>query len=451
VNDAPEDGAGPSAGLLPELFTDLYELTMAASYFAQGLTHRATFELFVRSLPERRNFLVAAGLDDVLTYLERLRFSAEAIDYLDSLGLFADDFLDHLSELRFTGDVRAVPEGELVFGNEPIVELTAPLIEAQLVETYLINQVAFQTMVASKAARVAIAAGDRPFVDFSARRDHGLDAALKAARAAAIGGAAATSLVEAGRRYGLAVTGTMAHAYVLSFDDEAEAFRAYARDFPGNAIFLIDTYDTIEGAERATQVALELAARGGAVHGVRLDSGDLGALAKQVRVMLDDAGLSGVEILASGDLDEDRIAELLAADAPIDAFGVGTRLGTSHDHPSLGAVYKLVEDARGPRMKLSEDKVTFPGRKQLYRFADHDVLALATEEGPGGRPLLEPQMVGGRRLGPGPSLAESSERRRAAVAAMPGRLRELRPVTPYEVRVSDDLAGLVARLREDLR
>ncbi len=435
----------------PELFTDLYELTMAASYFAHGLNDDATFELFVRSLPEPRNFLLVSGLDDVLTYLETLRFSPEAVDHLAGLGLFADDFLASLAEMRFTGDVRAIPEGEVVFGTEPIVEVTAPLIQAQLIETFLINQVAFQTMVASKAARVAIACGDRTFVGFSARRDHGIDAAMKAARAATIGGAAATSLVDAGRRYGLPVTGTMAHAYVMSFEDEADAFRAYARDFPGSAILLIDTYDTIEGAHRAAAVASELAERGVHVRGVRLDSGDLGALAKRVRAVLDHAGLPGVEILASGDLDEYRIADLLAAAAPIDAFGVGTRLGTSHDYPSLGAVYKLVEEGGEPRMKLSEGKMTLPGRKQVHRFDDHDVLGVASEEVPGGRPLLAPVMAAGRRLEPGPTLAEIRERCRAAVAALPAPQRELHPMPPYEVRVSGELAALVAIVSEALR
>jgi nicotinate phosphoribosyltransferase len=435
--------------LRTELFTDLYELTMAASYFAHDVHDLATFDLFVRSLPPTRNFLVAAGLDDVLSYLESFHFSPEAIDYLAGLALFDDDFLDHLGGLRFTGDVRGVAEGEVVFGNEPILEVTAPLIEAQIVETFLLNQVAFQTMVASKAARVGIACGTRQFVDFSARRDHGIDAAMKTARAATIGGATGTSLVEAGRRYGLPVTGTMAHSYVMTFDHEIDAFRAYVRDFPGNAVFLIDTYDTVEGARRAAQVAHEVAAHGVDVRAVRIDSGDLGDLAKAVRAILDDAGLPGVEIIASGDLDEHRIAELVAAGAPIDAFGVGTRLGTSHDHPSLGAVYKLVEQASRPRMKLSEDKATYPGRKQVHRFPGHDVLALASEAAIGGRALLTPQMAGGRRLGPGPSLAEIKERRRAAVAALPSTLRSLEPAAPYEVRISDGLARLVADLAED--
>jgi nicotinate phosphoribosyltransferase len=455
VSERGASGAGVSEpdpwAIRPELFTDLYELTMSASYLANACIGPATFELFVRSLPESRNFLVVAGLDDVLTYLEHLRFTPESIDYLSGLGLFRDDFLDFLATLRFTGDVRAVPEGEVIFGAEPFLEVTAPLIEAQLIETFLINQVAFQTMVATKAARVAIACAGRPFVDFSARRDHGIDAAMKVARAATVGGAVATSLVEAGRRYDLPVTGTMAHAYVMAFEDEADAFRAYARDFPGNAIFLIDTYDTIEGAHRAATVANELAGRGIGVSGVRLDSGDLGGLAKGVRAILDDAGLPDVHILASGDLDEYRIAELVASDAPIDSFGVGTRLGTSHDHPSLGAVYKLVEDGGGPRMKLSEGKMTFPGRKQIHRFDGHDVLGLADEDMPGGRPLLEPVMVDGRRLGPSPSLAELRERRASAVAALPSAQQRLEPVPPYDVRISEDLAALVATLSGRLR
>ncbi|MGH9245132.1 MAG: nicotinate phosphoribosyltransferase [Acidimicrobiales bacterium] len=433
------------------LFTDLYELTMAASYFAHGCNREATFELFVRSLPEPRNFLVACGLDDVLTYLEGLRFSAVAIDHLATVGLFRDDFLAFLADLRFTGDVRAVPEGEVVFANEPIVEVTAPLIEAQIIETFLINQLAFQTMVASKAARVAIACGERRFVDFSARRDHGIDAAMKAARAATVGGAVATSLVEAGRRYSLPVTGTMAHSYVMSFEDEREAFRAYARDFPDHATFLIDTFDTIEGARVAAEVARELAAQGVRVRGVRLDSGDLAALAKQVRVILDDAGLPAVEILASGDLDEYRIAELVAAGAPIDAFGVGTRLGTSHDAPSLGVVYKLVEDHDGPKMKLSEGKMTLPGRKQIYRFDDHDVIALADSFPLEGRPLLARAMASGVRLVEGPRLSDLRDRCRRAVAALPPDLRELEPVAPYEVNLADDLQAMVAELSEDLQ
>ncbi|MGH9187338.1 MAG: nicotinate phosphoribosyltransferase [Acidimicrobiales bacterium] len=432
------------------LFTDLYELTMAASYHRHGLDRSATFELFVRSLPERRNFLVACGQEDVVAFLEGLSFGAEELAYLASLDLFRSDFIDYLGELRFTGDVRAVPEGEVVFATEPIVEVTAPLIEAQLAETFLINTVASQTMVASKAARVAIACGGRPFVDFSARRDHGVDAAMQAARAAVIAGAAGTSLVAAGHRFGLELSGTMAHSYVMAFTEEREAFRAYARDFPDNAVLLLDTYDTIEGARHAADVAVELAAEGISIRGVRLDSGDLAGLAKQVRAILDDAGLPEIRILASGDLDEDRVAALLATAAPIDAFGVGTRMGVSEDAPSLGAVYKLVEDAHGPKLKLSEGKSTLPGRKQVWRFADHDVLALDGEPMEGGRPLLVPAMKDGTRIAAHEPVPVLADRCRRAVAALPDHVRGLAPVDDsYEVRLSAGIVDLTRRLTEE--
>ena len=318
-------------------FVDLYELTMAASYFAHGMNEPATFELSVRQLPPGRGFLVACGLEDALAYLDGLAFSDDTIDYLRSLGTFDEAFLEHLADLRFTGDAWAVPEGETVFAAEPLLRVTAPLIEAQLAETFLLNAITFQTMIATKAARIALACGDRTFVDFSGRRDHGAGAALGVARASCVGGASGTSNVLAGQVYGLDLSGTMAHSYVLSFPDEAEAFRAYPRDFPERAVLLIDTYDTIEGARRAAAVANELRAEGVTIRAVRLDSGDLGALARSVRAVLDEAGCGDIRIFASSDLDEYRIGELLAQGAPIDAFGVGTRLGTSADAPSSGA------------------------------------------------------------------------------------------------------------------
>jgi nicotinate phosphoribosyltransferase len=313
----------------------------------------ATFDLFVRHLQERRNFLVACGIEDALDYLEIVHFEDEGVAYLRSLGMFREDFLDYLRGFRFTGEVWALPEGEVFFGSEPVMRVSGPLIEAQVVETFLLNCVVYQTLVASKAARISIACGDQTFVDFSARRDHAADAALKAARASYIGGAAATSNVLGAKVYGMPPSGTMAHSYVLSFDEEIEAFRAYARDFPHNSVLLIDTYDTLEGARKAATVAREVGEQGGQVRGVRLDSGDLADLAIGVRRILDEAGGHDVEIFASGDLDEHRIARLLAAGAPIDAFGVGTQLGTSADEPALGAVYKLVHDESGPKMKLS--------------------------------------------------------------------------------------------------
>lgn len=432
------------------LFADLYEFTMAASYAAHGFEHEATFDLFVRRLPPQRRFLVAAGLEAALAYLEGLRFEPADIDYLASLGRFSEDFLVRLATFEFTGTVWAVPEGEVVFANEPLLEVTAPLIEAQLVETFLINCVATQTMVASKAARVAIACGGRPFVDFSARRDHGVDAALMAARAAYVGGAAATSLVAAGAVHGLPLSGTMAHSYVMSFEREEDAFRAYACDFPDDAVLLLDTYDTLAGARRAAAVAHELAAEGIRIRGVRLDSGDLTSLSLAVRGILDDAGLPHVEVFVSGDLDEHRITELVATGAAVDAFGVGTRLGTSDDAPSLGAVYKLVDDVRGPRIKLAAEKSTLPGRKQVHRVdgaSGHDVIALRDEELDVGRPLLEQVMVDGRPVRPAPPLADVRARCRDAVARLPARLRTLvGPEDPYPVELSPGLRTLVADL-----
>ncbi len=452
----------PAPPVSPALVTDLYELTMAAAYQARGIDHEATFELFVRRLPPERRFLVAAGLDDALAGLETWCFGPGDLDYLAGLDVFPPGFVDRLGGMRFTGDVWAVPEGEAVFAGEPLVRVTAPVVEAQVVETWLLNRIASHTMLASKAARVALACGDRSFVDFSARRDHGVDAAMAAARSAWMCGATGTSLVAAGRRWGIPLSGTMAHSFVMSHDDERDAFRAYARTFPRSAVLLIDTYDTVTGARRAAEVARELAGEGITVAGVRLDSGDVAGLARAVRAVLDEAGLPEVAILASGDLDEHRIAALLAAGAPVDAFGVGTQLGTSGDAPSLGAVYKLVEDAGGPRMKLAAGKVTLPGRKQVWRRDDHDVVALAGEDVPGGRPLLVPVMTGGRR-----TAAESLDRirRRAmdTLAWLPPALRSLEPelgsggaadTAPgpdappaWRVEVSPGLGELAARAR----
>lgn len=424
------------------LVTDFYELTMAQAYFSAGQLEPASFELFVRALPASRRFLVAAGLADLLAGFDSFGYGHKSIEYLASLDRFDAAFLEWLSELRFRGDVWAVPEGEVVFGNEPILRVTASLPVAQLVETLAINVIGHQTMVASKAARVAIACGDRRFVDFAARRAHGVDAALKGARAAYIGGASATSMTLAGQIYGIPVTGTMAHSYVMSFDSEAEAFHAFATQFPDDAVLLIDTYDTEEGARLAAEVATELAAEGVRIRGVRLDSGDLAHLSRSVRDILDHDGHGGVQIFASGDLDELRIAEVLGQGCPIDAFGVGTRLGTSADAPSLEIVYKLVADESGPTMKLSEGKATLPGAKQVWRFDDYDLIGLA-DESHTGRPLLEPVVVAGGRIRPPESLNESRMRRQEAVAALPGRLRSLTGrEEPWQVAVSDTLQEL---------
>lgn len=436
------------------LFTDLYELTMCAGYVRAGTADReATFDLFVRTLPGPRQFLVAAGLADALDLLEDLSIDGPGLDYLDSTGLFADDALDAFASLRFTGEVRAVPEGEVVFANEPLLSITAPLVEAQVVETRLINLLGSQTMVASKAARLSLACGGRTFVDFGARRTHGGDAAMQAARGAWIAGSAGTSLVSAGQRWGIPLSGTMAHAFVMSFDDERAAFRSFARTFPDRAVLLIDTYDTVRGARHAVEVAAELRDEGIQIAGVRLDSGDLVRLAHEVRAVLDEGGLAEASIFASGDLDEYRITEILAAGAPIDAFGVGTQLGTSADAPNLGAVYKLVADETGPKMKLAEDKVTLPGRKQVWRVAGddgtshHDVITLDDEEVDGARPLLETVVRDGRRVAPAEPLDAARERCTAALAALPTRLRSLQQrERPYEVRRSRHLDDLVREL-----
>lgn len=445
-----------TAFLAEALLTDLYELTMAASYHAQGMRGTATFDLFVRELPRERNFLVAAGLGPVLDFLESFHFDDGDLSYLRSLGLFPEPFLAYLAELRFTGDVWAFPEGEIFFPPEPLLRVTAPLIEAQLVETYLLATINFQSMVASKAARIALACGDHAFVDFSARRDHGPEAALGAARAAYIGGAASTSNVLAGMRFGIPVAGTMAHSYVMAFENEEDAFRAFARDFPERSTLLIDTFDTERGAQRAASVARELAAEGVRVSGVRIDSGDLATLTRSARRILDDAGLQEMRIFLSGDLDEHRIAALLGDGVPADSFGVGTQLGTSADAPYLGGVYKLVQDEHGPTMKTSTGKVTLPGVKQVYRHEvdghfDRDVIALASEPVRGGRPLLEKVMASGRRAGAAAELDAARERARSAIAHLPGRLRGLdRANVPYVVAIGPQLATLQAKLRAQL-
>lgn len=435
------------------LLTDLYEFTMADSYHRRGAERTATFDLFVRELPTCRNYLVVCGVQQALEYLESLHFDDDAVGYLDSLGIFSEGFLERLRKLRFTGDVWAMPEGEIAFAGEPLLRVTAPLIEAQLVETFLLNCITFQTMVASKAARVATACGDKEFVDFSARRVHGADAALKAARAAFVGGAVATSNVLAGAIYGIELSGTMAHSYVMTFDSEIEAFRAFARDFPGRAVLLIDTFDTEEGARRAVRVADELGA-GFELAGVRLDSGDLKALAVSVRKILDDAGHEKTKIVVSGDMDEYKIEELLAAGAPVDSFGVGTQLGTSGDEPWLGGVYKLVAEDSVPKIKLSTGKMTLPGVKQVFRQTtgagyDHDVIGLHDEDLEGAS-LLRPVMDEGRRTMDAEPLDAARRRCRETLDRFPAALRSLHERREYDIRRSDRLEELVSQARTRL-
>lgn len=430
------------------MLVDLYELTMADSYLRHGMNQWATFDLFVRHLPRNRAFLLNVGLEQAVYYLLNMRFTDDAIEYLRSLRRFSEDFLAYLRDFRFHGHVWAMPEGTVFFPNEPVVRVTAPRIEAQIVETFLLNTYNAGVMYASKAARVVLAAQGRGVADFSPRRDHGTDAAMKVARASFIAGCVGTSNVLAGQVYGIPVIGTMAHSYIMSFPSELDAFRAYAADFPDNAVLLIDTYDTLQGARHAVIVARELRERGYQLRGVRLDSGDLVRLSQEVRRILDEAGFPEVQIFLSGDLNEYRIRDLLAAGAVANAFGVGTQLGTSADAPYINGVYKIVEDESGLKVKLSTGKVSLPGRKQVYRFYDgqglmqYDVITLHDELPPsGGEPLLQEVIRGGELVAQLPTLTEIRARAQAQLAALPERLRaiDVGPEAVYEVRISPAL------------
>ncbi len=399
-----------------ELLTDLYELTMAASYFENGMADPATFSLFVRKYPSDRSYFVAAGLEDLLDYAANFRFSESDRAYLDSTGLFSQGFLDYLKTLRFTGTVYALPEGEIFFQDEPILEVTAPIIEAQIVETFAINAINFQSVIATKAARCVHAAAGLRLVDFSLRRTHGIDAGLKVARSSYIAGFVATSNVMAGKLYGIPISGTMAHSYVSSFGDELDAFRAFARSFPDNTVLLIDTYDTIAGAHKAAVVGQEMARAGRKLMGVRLDSGDIASLSKEVRKILDDASLPDVHVFASSSFDEYKIAQTLEEDGNIDAFGVGTRMGVSSDAPYFDMAYKLVQYGERPIMKLSTGKVNLAGEKQVFRRRDpqgrflEDVIGTRDEATEEASPLLEHVMQDGRLLRKHPVLDEIRER-----------------------------------------
>jgi nicotinate phosphoribosyltransferase len=430
------------------LFTDLYEMTMIQAYWLLGMREEAVFSLYSRRLPARRNFLLACGLDDALHYLETLRFSPDALAYLATLPHFRPDFLAWLEEFRFSGAVYAVPEGTPLFGEEPLLEVVAPIAEAQLAETYLMNQVQLQTVLASKAVRVVRAARGRRVVDFGLRRTQGTDAGLKAARAYYIAGIDATSNLLAGELYGIPVAGTMAHSFVQAFDREVDAFRAFARIYPGTTL-LVDTYDTIEGVRRVVEVVRELGPEY-RVNAVRLNSGDVAALALRAREILDAAGLTEVEIFASGGLDEDEIARLVSCGAPIDAFGVGTALAVSKDAPALDIAYKLTSYAGQGRTKLSAGKRILPGRKQIFRVEEggrgvRDILARHDETHPG-RPLLRQVMAGGRRLASGEEdLAAARARARTEIALLPERVQENDLADPpYPVEVSPALEAELA-------
>lgn len=427
---------------------------MLQAYWAEGMTDRASFSLFVRRLPENRNFLVACGLEDALGYLEGLSFTDEALGFLGQRAEFRKDFLKWLGEFRFRGDVWAVPEGTPIFPEEPILEVEAALPEAQLAETFLMNQVHLQTVLASKAVRVKAAAGERAVVDFGLRRMHGTDAGIKGARAFHLAGIDATSNVLAGHRYGVPITGTMAHSYIQAHPDELEAFRDFAELYP-DTVLLVDTYDTLEGVRKVIRLADEMG-DDFRVRGIRLDSGDLGELAKASRGQLDDAGLEEVRIIASGGLDEWKIRSLVRAGAPIDGFGVGTGMGVSSDAPSLDIAYKLTGFRGRGRLKLSPGKRILPGRKQVFRVerdgqAERDVIARADEELEG-RPLLEQVMSEGERLEPGrASLDDARDRCARELDRLPDALRALEDADPpFPVQISESLRSYFEGVRERL-
>jgi nicotinate phosphoribosyltransferase len=431
------------------LLTDLYQLNMIQAYLERGETKTAVFEFFVRKLPAQRGFLVAAGLQQALDFLEGLHFSPDELDWLASTGRFGTRLIDYLATLRFTGDVHALPEGTVFFANEPILRVTAPLPEAQLVETRLINLLHFQSLIAAKAARMVLAAPSKLLVDFGLRRAHGAEAGLMAARASYIAGFAGTATVLAERLYGIPLFGTMAHSFVQIHDDETAAFENFARARPENLTLLIDTYDTEAAAQKVVALAPRLSAAGITIRAVRLDSGDLIALSRSVRRILDTGGLADVKIFASGGLDESDLLAIARAGAPIDGFGIGTSLTTSSDLPALDCAYKLEEYAGLPRRKRSAGKATWPGRKQVWRRYGPDgrmagdVLSVEVDAQPG-EPLIQPVMQAGRRLGAPLAMAEARARAARDLARLPEPLRRLEPGPSYPVHVGDALAGFAA-------
>src|SRR5262245_25712324 len=426
------------------LMTDLYELTMAAGYFAQGLAEQwATFELWMRRLPECRNYLVAAGLEQAVHYLQNLQFNDEQIAYLQALPTFAHvpaAWFERLKTLRFDGELWAIPEGTVVFAGEPLLRITAPIMAAQIVETYLIATLTMQTLVASKAARIVTAAQGRPVIDFGSRRAHGPQAGMLAARAACLAGCAGTSNTEAARRLGVAAVGTQAHSWIMAFDDETEAFRRFGQVFP-SATLLVDTYDTLEGVRHALAAGVPFQA-------VRLDSGDLLGLSRGARAILDEAGRKEVQIVVSGDLNEYKIRDLVAAGAPIDVFGVGTELVTSRDEPTLSTVYKLVEQETGRgsvgRFKLAAEKKSYPFAKQVFRQTNAagqfsgDIVARADESLPG-QPLLVPILRNGRLVNPLDSLSACQKRLAEELRGLAPELLRLEKAAAYPVTISERL------------
>jgi nicotinate phosphoribosyltransferase len=441
------------------LFTDYYELTMCASYFDNKNFEPATFDLFIRRLPENRSYFLFAGLEDALQYLQNITFTEEHLAYLKKQG-FRHDFLNYLRGFKFTGDVWAVPEGTVAFPNEPLMRVTAPIIEAQLAETFLLNTINLQTMIATKASRVVYAAKGKSVIEFGLRREQGIDAGMKVARSTYIAGCQGTSNVLAGMAYDISVFGTMAHSFIMSYPKEIDAFRAFAKTFPNKSTLLIDTYDVMAGAEKAVVVAKELEANGFNLGGIRLDSGDLAETSKKIRKMLDENNLGYVKIFVSGDLDEYKITQLLNEGAKIDSFGVGTKMGTSADRPYLDVIYKLCETMAldgsfSAIMKLSKDKITLPGRKQVYRFQDDqrffrkDIIALA-DEIVGGEPLLVKVIENGKLNYRQPSLNEIRAKASDSLSKLPAEFKPLTNAPLFPVELSEKLQELIKNTKLQL-
>jgi nicotinate phosphoribosyltransferase len=436
------------------LLTDLYQLTMLQGYYRERMHDVAVFELFVRKLPASRGFLVAAGLEQAVDYLLNLRFSSAELDWLRGTGFFDAGFLRHLEQFRFSGDVHAMPEGTVFFPNEPILRVTAPIAEAQFVESRLINILHFQTLIASKAARSVLTAPGKTLVEFGFRRAHGCEAGLFAARAGYLAGFSGTATVSAGRHFGIPVFGTMAHSYVQAHRSESDAFEHFAQANPGNVVLLIDTYDTEAGAQKAIDLAPRLSSMNIRIKGVRLDSGDLADHARKVRKILDAGGLSDTIIFASGNIDEYSLAQLVAVEAPIDGFGIGTHLDTSEDAPYLDCAYKLQEYAGIPRRKRSEGKTTWPGTKQVYRrfdaggFLVGDTITLADAPCEG-RALLQPVMRHGELFELLPSLEQARFYTKDQLNRLPENLRVLLNAPVYPVLISDELSALTERMDKE--
>ncbi|MGV8073326.1 MAG: nicotinate phosphoribosyltransferase, partial [Syntrophobacteraceae bacterium] len=440
-----------------ELMMDLYELTMAESYLKEKMTGEASFDLFIRNYPAHRGYFIAAGLEHLIELISKFHFTADSLDYLTSTSKFSAPFLDYLKDFRFTGSIRAMPEGSIFFSQEPILEVTAPIIEAQILETLIINTIQLEILYATKAARCIQAARGRDLVDFSMRRTHGVEASLKVARASYIAGFSGTSNVLAGKLYGIPVIGTMAHSYITSFEHEMDSFLAFSRAYPDNTVILIDTYDTLRGAEKALEVARQMAAEGKKLKGVRLDSGDLVDLSKRVRKMFIEAGFADLQILASGNLDEYSIEDLLHSGAQIDLFAVGTKLGTSSDAPYLDIAYKIVEYAGRPLLKLSSAKKTRAGKKQVYRLYDsngkmkEDLLCLISEEHPEGTPLLRTVVRNGTVEWTPEPLHTIRDRLAEELSNLPEAYKTIRGAPIYTVRVSAILEELQEKTEEERR